>query len=583
MNKTRQEQALIIVLMVLCTVFLLRLTFIQLVKGAVYRTTSTEIRARLIPASAPRGIMYDRRGMIIASNKPSYAIYLMPSELKDKERTLSRLSVIVDLPVTKLKEKMAAAKYPFEPVLIMDHAPYRMIALIEELGTDLPGITIANKTVRYYPYGRTGAHVIGHVGEVSKEQLYSERGRGLRLGDIIGLSGIEKTYDRYLRGLGGGEHIEVDAQGRPVKRSQPLASIPGKEVYLTLDIEMQKATEEFMQERNGACIVMDVSTGEVLTLVSRPGFDPNLFTKNLSDKDWKALLKEKDPFHNRALTAYPPGSTFKIVTAIASLEEKIVTPVKQFFCQGYMQIGRRSFACWKTHGQISFFDAIVHSCDVVFYTMGLQLGPNTINHYATALGLGTPTGIDLPQESSGLIPYEEWKKERFKQDWYPGDSLNTAIGQGFVQVTPLQLTVLMAGVASTHNALPRPYLCQKIVNENNKTLFTNSPYELSKLSFSAGTLDIIRDALAQVVVQGTGRAALNDKISIAGKTGTAEDPPRKYPHSWFASYAPVKDPKIAVVVFLEGGGHGGDTAAPIARNVIMWWDRYRHEPNVKDK
>ena len=499
MNKNRQEQFFLLALALLLTVFSVRLIYIQLFKGALYRTASTEIRARLIPSAAPRGIIYDRNGTIIASNKPAYAIYCLPSELTNKEKTLKLLSDLIGVPVPKMKERMAAAKYPFEPVLIQDHAPFRAIALIEENADALPGITIASKTIRYYPFGGSAAHVIGHVGEVSREELVSGRVRGLRLGDIIGLSGIEKVYDQYLRGVGGGQHIEVDSLGRPVKRSQALVSIPGKDVHLTIDIELQKAAEAYMGERNGAVIVLDVATGEVLALVSKPGFDPNVFTKNLTEKDWQKILKEKDPFHDRALTAYPPGSTFKVVTTIAALEEKLVFPEKQFYCPGYMQIGRRVFNCWTTHGQLSFFDAIVHSCDVVFYGMGLQLGPNAINKYATSLCLGTPTGIDLPQESSGLIPYEEWKKERFGVEWYPGDSLNTAIGQGFVQVTPLQLAVLMAGIASTRNSLPKPFICRNIEDEKNKVLFENTPYELSKISFSKKTLDTLREALPEVV------------------------------------------------------------------------------------
>jgi penicillin-binding protein 2 len=578
MNKNRQEQTLLVILSLLWLIFVLRLFYIQGLKGAMYRTTSTEIRARLIPSAAPRGIIYDRYGQIIASNKPAYAIYIMPSELKKRNTTLQRLSRLIDMPLSEIEGKLAATKYPFEPVLIRDYAPFRLVALIEENAEYLPGVSIATKTIRYYPFGAVGAHVLGHVGEISREELFKERGSGIRLGDIVGLSGIEKVYDRYLRGIGGGQHIEVDAQGRPVKRTQALISIPGKEVYLTLDMEFQKAVEKRMADYNGAVIVLDIQSGEVLALVSKPGFDPNLFAKAISHKEWQRLLKEeKNPFHNRALTAFPPGSTFKVVTALAALEEKLVASAKQFFCQGYIQIGRRTFNDWKPHGQISFFDAIVQSCDVVFYNMGLQLGPNVINRYATSLGLGTPTGIDLPQEASGLIPYEEWKKERYGLDWYPGDSMNTAIGQGFVQVTPMQMSVLIAGIASSRNSLPRPFLCKKIVEQDNSILLANQPYELSQLSFSRKNMDTLRQALADVVKAGTGRAAWNEEIAIAGKTGTAEDPPRKYPHAWFIGYAPVNDPRIAIVVFLESGGHGGDTAVPAARDMIMWWNKHRNK------
>ncbi|MBU0581281.1 MAG: penicillin-binding protein 2, partial [Candidatus Margulisbacteria bacterium] len=302
------------------------------------------------------------------------------------------------------------------------------------------------------------------------------------------------------------------------------------------------------------------------------------FAGALTKKEWEKLTtKSSNPFHNRALTSYPPGSIYKIITAIAALEEKLVTAAKQFFCRGYFLIGRRKALCWTTHGNISFFEAIVHSCDVVFYNLGLQLGIDKISEYAVSSGLGTPTGIDIPLEESGLIPSEEWKLERYGTSWYPGDSMNAAIGQGYVQTTPLQMATLIAACASTRNSIYRPFLCQKIVDQQGNILFQNNAYEISKLNFSLKNMDIIREALLKVVEKGTGRGAYNQYISIAGKTGTAEDPPRQKPHAWFICYAPYENPKIAIAVFIESGGHGGHIAVPIAHDLIIWWNKHRNK------
>ncbi|MFC1517341.1 penicillin-binding protein 2 [Candidatus Margulisiibacteriota bacterium] len=578
MNKNRQEQFFALLFLIFWLILSTRLIYLQLFKGSGYRQTSAEIRARLIPSTAPRGIIYDRYGEILATNRPAYAIYVMPSELKNKEKSLAKLAQITGIPLEKINSKINKSKYFFEPVLIKDYAPFPLIALIEEEKDELPGVSIGNKTIRYYPKGPFAAHVLGHVGEVSRQELIDQKNKRLRLGDIIGLSGIEKTYDIWLRGIGGGQHIEVDAQGRPIKRTQSLLPIPGKEIYLTLDAAMQKKAEQLMTNYNGAVIVLDVNSGEVLTLVSKPGFDPNLFAGALTKRSWQKLItKSQDPFHNRAITAYPPGSTFKLVTALAALEERLTSVAKQFFCRGFFQFGRRKALCWTTHNQLSFFDAIVNSCDVVFYHLGLRLGIDNINKYAVSYGLGSPTGIDIPLESSGLIPSEEWKLEKYRKPWFPGDSMNAAIGQGYIQATPLQMALLIAGIANSSNIVYRPFLCKKVVNNKEQTLLANEPYEISRLSFKASNLNILREAMRYTVLRGTGKAALTDQIAIAGKTGTAEDPPRKKPHAWFTCYAPYQTPELAVVVFLEGSGHGGSTAAPIARELIKWWHKNRKQ------
>ena len=580
MDRNKQEQIFSTLIILMFSLLALRLLFIQIIKGPQHLRTSTEIRARLIPSTAPRGIIYDRYGKVLATSRPAYAIYILPSELKAKEKTLKKLAQLTGLSFADLLAKVDNARNLFEPILVEDYVPFKTIALLEEEREYLPGISIGNKAIRYYPNGQTAAHVLGHVGEVSREELLQSKnwGKHLRLGDIIGLSGIEKSYDQWLRGIGGGQQIEVDSRGRPIKRSQSLIPIPGQELYLTLDLDLQKRAEDAMGERNGAVIIMDINTGEVLSLVSKPSFDPNQFAGALTKKAWQDLLaKKNDPFHNRALTAYPPGSTFKIVTALASLEERIVSATKQFFCRGFAQYGQRRADCWMAHGQLSFFDGIVHSCNVVFFSLGLQLGIETLGRYAISCGLGSSTGIDLPLENPGLIPTEEWKQENYKKPWYPGDSMNAGIGQGYIQTTPLQMAVLISALASSRNSLMRPYLGRKVVAENGQEVFSNRPQEISRLNFNPKNIDILRKALRQSVLVGTGRAALNDKIAIAGKTGTAEDPPRIRPHSWFVCYAPADTPRIAVAVFLEQGGHGGNTAAPIARDILIWWNEHRQE------
>jgi penicillin-binding protein 2 len=576
MTKNSKEYSFLLFLLIIWVILFFRLFQLQLISGNFYYKTSQDIRARIMPSPAPRGLIYDRNNHILAGNKPAYSIYIMPAEIKNKNSRLLKLSKITGVPVKTIREKLQRSNNMFEPIMIKDHVSFKTISYIEETSGSInfPEINIGVRNSRYYPNNSVAAHVLGHVGPVSKKtQLQNPK---LNNASIVGLSGIEKHYDKWLRGTGGGQKIEVDSFGNPVRKLKPLPAKPGKEIQLTIDHDLQKYAEKLLGTKKGAIIVQSVLNGEILALVSNPSFNPNWFTQALSVKAWKELLlKKENPFHNRALTAYPPGSTFKIIPAIAAIEKKYVTMEKQYYCRGFFQFGRRRALCWKKHGKLSFRNAIIHSCNTVFYDLGIQLGIETIRKYAATFGLGSSTGIDLPMEEIGLLPSQDWIKKNKSRSWYPGDSMNAAVGQGFIQVTPLQLAVMTSALAHPKNHIYRPFICKKIFDDH--TVYYENPGKvIGTLPYQKDTINLIRNALWQTTVQGTGRAAYTPKIKIVGKTGTAEDKPRPKPHAWYTCYAPMGDPKITVVVFLEGGGHGGSTAAPLARRLILWWNKYRN-------
>ncbi|TLY29120.1 MAG: penicillin-binding protein 2, partial [Nitrospirae bacterium] len=432
-------------------------------------------------------------------------------------------------------------------------------------------------------------------GEVSADQLEQADYTDLHQGSIVGQYGVENTYDRFLRGRAGQKLIEADALGhekRTVSVEKPRA---GDDLYLTIDLRLQKLAEELLGDEAGAIVALDPKTGEVLALASRPAFDPNVLSRELTAKQWEEVVQhEGRPLTNRATQGqYPPGSTFKIAMAAAALETKTVEPSTQIRCAGGYQFGRRFYRDWKAggHGLMNVTEALVQSCDVFFYTAGQRMGIDTIASYAKLFGLGSPTGIELPSERLGIVPSTDWKQKVRSEQWLPGETISASIGQGYVTVTPIQMASLTATVAN--NGVPvRPRLVKAVMDRATGRVLELPSVPLSRLSIRPETLAIIRNALAGVVTEGTARSAKSSLVTIAGKTGTAQalslrlgpekNIPKKFrDHAWFVSYAPVESPRIAVTILVEHMGHGGSAAAPLAKQMIEAFVKLTpYEPRV---
>ena len=450
-----------------------------------------------------------------------------------------------------------------------------------------PGTILEPVPRRYYPYRSTASHLLGYVGEISPSQLASGQYRGVRREDVVGKFGLEKVYDQYLRGRDGGRQVEVDARGREINVLGITEPVPGADLTTTIDIRLQKELEDAMGENHGAGVLLKTRTGEVLAMVSRPGFDPNEFSLRLTRKRWESILKDPaHPLQTRAIRGvYPPGSTFKTVTAVAALMTGAVDPDQSITCRGGYYFGRRLYRDWKRggHGEVDLHRGIVESCDVYFYQAGEKTGIEGLSKWAFALGLGKRTGIDLPGESEGLIPTPQWKKSTHGTVWFPGETLSASIGQGYDLVTPIQLANLYATVAR-RGIIRKPYLAGKIVTADGKEMYRRDTSESRDSGVSPDVWDRIIPALVGAVndPKGTAHAARVPGFTVAGKTGTAQvvrledwegKKPEEIPlelrdHGWFAAFAPAQNPEVAAAVVVEHGGHGSSSAAPIVGRIL---------------
>jgi penicillin-binding protein 2 len=569
---------------VVCTVVLLvRLWFLQAVKGDYYYEQAENNRIRPVKLRPPRGIIYDRYGRPIVENVLTFDVSLVPEDMPDLDTTINKLSSIIEVSPADIRAELddaAPVRTKYEPVKVREEAPWSEVAMVEAHQEDLPGAIIEPEHRRHYPYGGLASHQLGYIGKVRPSQI--KRGRQ-DLGLLTGQMGIEKVYDRYLSGIAGKRMIQVNAAGRKVKELGIEEPKPGTDLYLTLDLDAQKAAERALGDRTGAVVAMDPNTGEVLALASHPNYDPNLFPRGISPQDWARLMNDPShPLYNRAIqSAYPPGSTFKIVVALAGLEYGVINTTEKIQCNGSLKGGKHTFRCWNRsgHGPIAFHDAIVESCDVYFYTLGQRIGWDRVAEFARKLGLGSLTGIDLPDEREGLIPTEAWKEKRTRVRWYAGDTYINSIGQGFVLVSPLQACQMISTVANGGTVF-RPHLLKETRNRETGKIKMFEPEVVSRLRLDPTALDEVRRALVGVVNEpgGTAHRAQSEFAVVAGKTGTAQVIAQKIPgtrltertqdHAWFVAYAPADNPKIAVAVLVEHGGHGGGAAAPVAKQVI---------------
>jgi len=564
-------------------ILFIRLWYLQVLKGEYYHEQAESNRIRPVMLRPPRGVIYDRSGRPLVENELVFDISLIPEDAPNLDATIEKLSAVVKITpdaIRKALEDAADVRTRYDPVKIREEAPWDEVAVVEAHQEDLPGAIIEPEHLRRYPYGGLASHQFGYIGKVSQSQRKKEQ---TDLGMLIGQSGLEKIYDKLLRGVAGRRMIQVNAAGRKVKDLGIEEPRPGTDIYLTIDLDAQKAAEEGLGSMAGAVVAMDPNTGEILALTSHPTYDPNLFPRGISPKDWVRLMNDPShPMYNRAIqSVYPPGSTFKIIVSLAGLESGVIKLDDKVPCKGFLMSGRHSFRCWKKGGlgSVSFHQALVESCDVYFYTMGDRIGWDRVAEYARKLGFGSLTGILLPDEKPGLIPTTEWKKKRTGEAWYPGDTYINSIGQGYIQVSPIQACQMISVVANG-GRFYRPMLLKQTRNRETGDVEVFSPEQINSVTLDPKTLWEVRSALAGVVNEpgGTAHKAATPLAIVAGKTGTAQVIAQKVAgrklseetqdHAWFVAFAPVENPKIAVAVVVEHGGHGGSAAAPIAKKVI---------------
>ena len=558
--------------------------WVQVVRHDEYRRRAENNHQRPLPLSAPRGAVFDRDGRVLVENRNSLNITLAREKAEDLDRTLGLLSDLSGVPLPALEAIVERHdREPlYRPIVLIRDAAFEQVAAVAAHARELPGIYVQELPVRFYPAGEVAAHVLGYVGEVSDGQLATPEFEGVRRGAVVGKSGIELAYNRLLMGRDGERRVVVDNVGREIRILDERPPIEGRHVQLTLDYDLQEAAEDAFRAAgfNGAAAFIDPRSGEILALVSRPAYDPNVFARGIDSGTWGRLNRDRlRPLNHRALQGrYSPGSTFKVVMAVAALEEGVVTPDFRVACPGGRFVHNRFFRCHSTHGSVDMREALEKSCNSYFYALGERMEIDQINKWARALGLGEFSGVDLPHEVRGLMPSTAWKRERFGERWYPGETISVSIGQGAVSVTPISLATMMATVANGGTRVT-PHLL-KAVNEGDGFARAPRPVPQSRTAISQSTLDVVTEGLWFVVNRaGTGRRGRIVGRDVMGKTGTAQvislqgraaagGSGRDFrDHGWFVFAAPAGAPEIAGAVFGEHNDHGY-LSAPIARHVL---------------
>lgn len=578
-------------------VLIVRLIYLQIIEGEDFRRQSEINSIRLQSVDAPRGLIYDRNGILLVDNRPSFDLNIIPKDAKPIDQTLKTLSQRINLLEDELKKAVHVKRRQasYKPVLLKADIGRDALAALEVHRYELPGVTVEVKPKRQYMYSGSASHLLGYMGEISPKELKSIEFLGCRGGDYIGKFGIEKAFEKYLRGERGGRQVKVNATGQVMQVLETVNAQPGHNLFLTIDDHLQKRAETLMAEKVGAVVAVDPQTGQILALASSPAFDQNAFVAGLSHDQWNELISNPDrPMEDKVIQAeYPPASTYKIVTAIAALEEGVIDENTVFDCPGSLRFGNRVFRCWRRigHGSMDVRKALQQSCDVFFYQVGIELGVDRLAWYARACGLGSKTGIDLASEAKGLIPTAGWKKRRIGTSWQKGETLSVAIGQGYNLTTPLQMAMLTAAVANNGRRL-KPILVKDIKTADGHVVFESKPEIVGTLPVSPENLKIVQEGLWMVVnaQRGTAYKSRIKGVEMAGKTGTAQVVGRKRdapvdeedladhfkPHAWFVSYAPYENPRIATAVMVEHGEHGSSAAAPISSEltrIYLFGDR----------
>jgi penicillin-binding protein 2 len=572
--------ALSAIVMTALLLIVCQLWYLQVLEGGRFQEASDKNRIRVRPIAAPRGILFDRKGLPLVDNRPAFTLSLIPRELErdpaKRDATLGRLASLLQIPFAELQEAVTrVSPDSILPVRVRRGLNMDDVARVEEWKLELPGVIVEVEPQRAYPTSRFAAHLLGYVREASDEQL--KQGR-YRRGDMVGQSGLERLLDEFLRGKDGGERIEVDAMGRQMRLIQSTEPHPGAQVVTTIDRRIQEAAEKAMEGHAGAVVVMDPRNGDVLAMVSTPAFEIDRFTGTIDRNAWLRVIQDPEhPLLNRTIQSqYAPGSVFKIVVAAAGLQEGTLAPTDNTYCNGQFRLGEWTFKDWKEggHGHVDLLGAMRHSCNIFFYEKGLKIGGPAIAKYATAFGLGAATKIDLPGEKLGLIPQPKLRRDkRVGGGWHAGETVNMSIGQGAVLVTPMQVARFMSAVANG-GVLWKPRLVQRIERPEKGVVWSDGGTVTGHVELSPMVWAFLRQSLWSVVNEnGTGAGARIAGLDVAGKTGTAQiiaksRSDKGQDHAWFASFAPVGDPEAVVVVLVERGGKGGQVAAPIARKIL---------------
>ncbi|MEC4984086.1 MAG: penicillin-binding protein 2 [Oscillatoria sp. PMC 1068.18] len=541
-----------------------RLYYLQLVQGEQNRELAENNRIRLIPKQPVRGTIFDRKGKILASSRLSHSVFVWPIAPKKPNwlETRARLAQILQMPEEEIQSRVEeAGEDLLERMRVARGLTPAQITALKEFSYELEGVEVDIEHVRHYPNKQQAAHILGYTGELTAEELARRRQEGYRLGDIAGKMGVESSFEKNLRGEWGGKQVEVNGAGKVLRVVGEKQALAGKDVNLTIDLDLQKAAEAALGRRKGAVVALDPNDGSVLALVSYPSFDPNIFSSRITPETWKQLQGEGNPFVNRALRGFPPASTFKVVTATAGMESGKYSPNTVLSTFAYLNVGGTRFGEWNRagFGPMGFVRALAWSSNTFFGQIGRGVGGPTLIEWSRRYGFGEKTGIELPEEIPGLIADDAWKQKRFNWEWTVGDTVNMSIGQGFTQATPLQVAVMFA-VPANGGYRVKPHLLK---NDAPPDQWRES------LNLKSGTVDTLRQGLRQVVASGTGAALRVPHLPpVSGKSGTAEAPPGR-PHAWFGAYAPADKPEIVVVAFAEhSGGGGGSVAAPIVRQVM---------------
>ncbi len=581
-------------------VLISRLWFLQVQQGEKYSRLADSNRVRYLEIAAPRGNILDSMGREIVTNRPSFNVVWVREDNRLDDVLLKKMAVILETDVSDLLariRKMAGTPGHI-PVRLAEDINWNKVAFIENNRMNLPGIKIEVVPLRVYHYGNLASHIIGYLGEINEKELKSSKEGEYRGGDLIGKMGLERLREKDLRGEKGRHYMEVNALGFEQRNLKGIEPLPGNDLQLTIDMDLQRAAEDIMtaDNKSGAVVAVDVNSGRLLALASAPTLELDKFIGGISHKNWQAMLDNPlHPLINKIVQGqYPPGSTYKLVTAAAGLAEGVITPDSIIYCPGHYRFGNRTYRCWKHsgHGAVDLNRALSESCDVYFYQVGQRLGVDRLAKYARMFGLGRKTGVEMEHEKSGLIPTAAWKKKRFGKVWQEGETLSIAIGQGFDLVTPLQLAFMTATVANG-GTLYKPGLVEQVRDPDGKVIEQFEPEVVDRLKGQGRNLQLVRKGLTEAVNgrHGTGRRArLKDLgITVAGKTGTAQvvrlkqyrhlkekDIPYKYrDHAWFTCFAPAENPEIAVTVLVEHGFHGGSGAAPVAKAVLEAYFRKR--------
>lgn len=563
---------------------------LQISQHKKYLDLSEHNRIRLVRLRSNRGLILDRNHSILADERPCYKAILVPEDLGEPSPTLDLLGRIVDLSPEAIQEKIQQQSLPFKPITVKKNLSFKEVSLLEEYKMDLPGISVEVDPVRHYPNGSLAVHALGHMGQVTMTQLRRQKKRRLKPGDFTGQSGVEKVQNLFLTGIDGGKQVEVDAQGRELEIMGIVKPQPGNNIILTLDLALQKRAEELLEGKTGCILAADPQTGEILCLANSPSYNPNKFVSGITPGDWKEMTTNpQSPLHNRAIQAqYPSGSVIKLILASTALELGIIDKNTVINCGGSIRRNKWVYSCWKKkwggHGKVNLYRAIVESCNIFFYEIGIRIGIDQIAHFADFFGLGKKNGIDLENEKPGLLPTPAWKLRRFGIPWLPGDTIAVSIGQGYLSVTPLQMLSLISSFANG-GIRYRPRIISKWETPEGRVLKKSQPQIIKHLPISPQNIEMVKTGLWGVVNnrRGTGTAARIKGFGVSGKTGTAqvvrkkdsdddlkeEDIPVKFrDHAWFIAFAPYDQPQIAVVVLVEHGGHGGSSSAPLAREII---------------